>query len=599
MNALLVIGMCILRTVCADFRYHVDTLSDTQSGLYYEKLDSLKVQTKEVTLLTYLDLSQYNQNAQLLEARVNASYEYCEHFTKSFSPQLASINESYINSIHDHCVTLNTQARVSLSSIVNKTDLIFRTIEPSRSKRGIPFKLLSKAARLLFGLCSELCIQNSDKIIDKALSGEHSVLPILTKVLGLPNITSKQPSVDTLEMISAYDQNNTIGDLDRVRIDNALALNALLNQFSLEANTLFEILQSARLGYIHPSLINDEAILEQLKSITDQFDPNTELPYALSLRNIPKLLKVSKLAIYYSNDRVVLKIGIPLTYDETLDVFHILPHPVCINHNCVFIKPKFHYIAMTASRKLYSTFERIDQVECQQTDEFRLCPEIYPLHLTSNKPLCEALLFQELDTAPAVCDITFNQLGTTVFYKLTHQNKWYFISNGESILITCSNSTNKSLALIDIMGTGILTLNETCKAYGADHVLIPSTPTNEQDNYGNYIANVTIKEASILTSALADQILDPFQSPIRSITDFLNTGKTLSQLQLQQNLLQAPNKHFYYNYILFIICSINLLMILAIIYLHDINHRNSLRQPRRQIVYTPGEEEGVELRGVN
>lgn len=53
----------------------------------------------------------------------------------------------------------------------------------------------------------------------------------------------------------------------------------------------------------------------------------------------------------------------------------------CIYHN---------FLAVSRSKELYTTYSKLNEVECRHTCEFFLCPEISPLRNT--KSICEILL---------------------------------------------------------------------------------------------------------------------------------------------------------------------------------------------------------------
>ena len=48
-----------------------------------------------------------------------------------------------------------------------------------------------------------------------------------------------------------------------------------------------------------------------------------------------------------------------------------------------------YYLAISRSNELYSTYNDFDRTLCKQERDFLICPEIYPLHPRSIRPISE------------------------------------------------------------------------------------------------------------------------------------------------------------------------------------------------------------------
>lgn len=129
-----------------------------------------------------------------------------------------------------------------------------------------------------------------------------------------------------------------------------LQLNLIVDQLAYEADILYEIIQNARLGLIHPSLLSQEQLLNQFKDIKLGLPSGTDLPLDIDITSTNDLLRLSDLAVYYSNNNIVFVIIIPLIYQNEFTLYNLIPKPVCMNKNCIYVKPSTNFLAISKSK---------------------------------------------------------------------------------------------------------------------------------------------------------------------------------------------------------------------------------------------------------
>jgi len=115
-------------------------------------------------------------------------------------------------------------------------------------------------------------------------------------------------------------------------------------------------------------------------------------------------MPLSDITIYYLNDKVIFVLSIPLVYQHELTLFQLIPILSCENNNCLYVKPNHNYLAITRAKELYSIYDS-DQSLCNHASDFLICPEIYPLHPKSVRPICEVLLLQDPKEVSDSCEI--------------------------------------------------------------------------------------------------------------------------------------------------------------------------------------------------
>lgn len=143
----------------------------------------------------------------------------------------------------------------------------------------------------------------------------------------------------------------------------------------LRVNTLVEILQSARSGQIHPSLISTKNLLEQFKDIKLILPSGTNMPLEVQHANVYDLVKLSDLTVYFNNNNIVFILNIPLVYQHELSLYKLIPLPACITEDkkkCMYIKPKHEFLAVTKSKELYSAYDNFNPTICKAVQEFIL-----------------------------------------------------------------------------------------------------------------------------------------------------------------------------------------------------------------------------------
>jgi len=105
-------------------------------------------------------------------------------------------------------------------------------------------------------------------------------------------------------------------------LQHFMRINILLNQYTFETNTLCEIIQLAKIGQIHPSLFTKQELINQLRDIKVSVPSGTDLPIDIDKGDPYELLGLSDVIIYYSDNKIVFKINIPLVYQHVVADIH-------------------------------------------------------------------------------------------------------------------------------------------------------------------------------------------------------------------------------------------------------------------------------------
>jgi len=437
----------------------------------------------------------------------------------------------------NNCGDFLTYTTKLLETIETKKQLIFSSIGyNNRNKRNV-LTTFTKATRLLFGLCNAECIEKFDSVINRLTGSSENQLKLLEEQIKIIKINLEQKELNFRKV-----------DMDLTQLKNSsieqYMTNYLLKHFSLsnlilakhifETNTLIEIIQMAKLGHIHPNLLAPQELLEQFRDIKISLPTGTELPIELDLISAYELLRLSDLTVYFSNNKIVFVITLPLVYQNDLTMYHLIPKPVCNdNINCMYIKPSYNFLAISKTKELYTTYDQFHNSACKHTRNFLLCPEINPLHPRSTRPICEVQLLQDPKIVPDSCEIMHVKMATTIFQKLQFQNAWLYATSGETIFITCDS--DKESSSHSIKGVGLLRLNETCKGYASRDVLIPG-----EVNRGIYQDFIPTSRIPNKTSAFLAKVMEHKHVRNNKMSDLNDISNSDEYLEILVN----STKHF-------------------------------------------------------
>ncbi|XP_050060778.1 uncharacterized protein LOC126551465 [Aphis gossypii] len=466
--------------------HYQDNQIRQKSGIYYENLGPIKIVTNTWDLAISLDTSCYGKQWTGFEERLEKIKAMCAELTKW--EELPT------------CEPMLTHATLIKQKVYERRELLLGSVE-TRARRGI-WQHVTQAAQVLYGLCNLDCMKKFDFSIYKLKDSQIDQINIIKENIRVINIKHEMDEQRIAYLNETLEQfmnvSNTL--LPKIEVDKINKQFLIINQIMiiqmLRVNTLVEIIQSAKLGQIHPSLINTKALLEQFKNIKLVLPSGTSMPLEVEINNVYDLVKLSDLTVYYNENNLVFILNIPLVYQHDLSLYKLIPLPVCVADNkkkCMYIRPKHDFLAVTKSKELYSTYDNFNPTICKTAHEFLICPETHPLHPRSMRPVCEILLMQEPREVPESCEIRYVEMATTVFHKLRHKNEWLYVTNNDSVFVTCEEEKESKNHILE--GAGIIALNETCRGYANRDVLIPGRIAG-RTQYTDFIPTSVLKEPS-------------------------------------------------------------------------------------------------------
>jgi|UniRef100_A0A2S2Q2N6 hypothetical protein len=98
-------------------------------------------------------------------------------------------------------------------------------------------------------------------------------------------------------------------------------------------------------------------------------------------------------------------------------------------------------------------------------------------------------------------------MATTVFHKLKYKNEWLYVTNNDSLFVSCDEETQSKTHILQ--GAGVIALNETCRGYANQDVLIPGRLAG-RTQYSDFIPTSIIKE--LLEDTIRSRYVKTMQS---------------------------------------------------------------------------------------
>jgi len=150
---------------------YTDGKINTQAGLYFENQGPMKIRTTQWDLVAYYDISSFYQKTKDVNTYLEAMNKLCNHLNT-------------INMFQTNCETIYALIKLLAKVAEEKKRIIYDSIgHPRLTKRGIPFKAITKAAKILFGLCDQFCVLKSNLNVKKLADSNQTEINVLEQQL--------------------------------------------------------------------------------------------------------------------------------------------------------------------------------------------------------------------------------------------------------------------------------------------------------------------------------------------------------------------------------------------------------------------------------
>ncbi|KAF0726158.1 Integrase catalytic domain-containing protein [Aphis craccivora] len=552
------------------------------SGIYYENRGPLKLITSQWNLTAYISFAKYNEQFDYIDTIIGKTKTLCNDHERL-------VNSSF------NCNSLLAVTDDIIDDLLRKKTQVLDSIGHVIIKRNALLNFAAKAARLIYGICNLECIKKFNFNIGVAKNTSQSkLIKEQIKVVQLNhNIGTRKYFNISLDLSDITNVTEEKQQIKNYLTKHFIQVNLLVTKHILETNTLLEIIHQAKIGVVHPSLITPQELLEHVKDIKVSLPGGTDLPTDLDISNIYELVKLSDVAIYYANDNLVFIISLPLIYQNDFILYNLIPVPVCIGNDCVYIKPINKYLAISKSKEHYATYDEFYYTHCKHARDFLLCPEGNLLHPRCIRPTCEVLLLQDPSKVPPSCEVMHVQIGTTIFHKKRFKNEWIYVINYDVIFVTCDE--DKESTSHTLKGVGIIHLNETCKGYATRDILLPGK-VDSKSEYADFNPKSIIDRNQYTTHIETNDLMEDYHVKTNNMDDLnavSNSKKQLdSQNKINLKIEEIQDIQQWFNYALYMTIGF-IVMVMMLMTIHGI--KTNLTGKCKNKLPEHDQEENVEL----
>lgn len=452
-------------------------------GIYFENISPLFLTVSQWNLVTYYNISDYEQNY----AAINLYYINLKHLCDKYQSTYEKLTET--------CTELQKINFQTINKINEEHEIVQQYLEidetnyntaKQRTKRSSYFGGIGKLQRILFGVLTE---EEGEIFEDKIKTLEEK--QIKTLMIQKEQIKIFKSSLDSVEEItSSYTKIKDTIDININKLNNELKIQKdelkilnivesillynslyteLLNQYAKDTTLLLNIITNAHKGQVNPQIIKPNELLTQLKDIKTNLPSNLNLPIEINAKSYFDFMKLIDLNIFYVNHLIIFVINIPLTENIPFNLYHIISLPVHVNKNdFVFIQSTHEFIAVEKNKQSYIFFTQNQINKCKTTKQKLICESNMPIS-NNIKSSCEFQLFTKENNMPENCEIKTVPIFSDLWHQLGNSNRWIYATHKPiELIVSCQDEVEN----IEINKAGILSLNPNCKAFTKNNIIL-------------------------------------------------------------------------------------------------------------------------------
>ena len=193
---------------------------------------------------------------------------------------------------------------------------------------------------------------------------------------------------DVTRLYEGYNYTHALGRLLKV-------IEAALDDYIRAADNMKTVIQTARRGEMHVSMLSSQQLEPVFRDIQDQV-PRMEFPVVGPEVSVEELAKVSTTTIIYKKGILKILLDIPLLEKFEYSLYKI--HPLLVNQPALkkrsgraYILSDYSHIAMEESERTYMLMKQKDIESCTKL-YYYLCQTHLPVFETAKHESCEKKL---------------------------------------------------------------------------------------------------------------------------------------------------------------------------------------------------------------
>lgn len=403
-------------------------------------------------------------------------------FIRTFD--ISQLEDSFVNLVlrskEIFNATANSKHDIYKSEIINYENLIdYQIIETDKVLRQlVPVESKIVKRGLINGLGSIFKAITGNLDYEDAQKYEAAILELRKSQFKTKTLVEQQLTL-TENAIAKF--NNTVSKVvtNQVEIENevnyivyrmeqeqhdinklevVLVLQMLLNQIITAIATVRNILETlvnavtfAKLQTLHPSIIESQDLLDELKKLENLKD-KPKLPYEINSHTVQLYEKIADLKCYYQNKNLIFVIEIPIVDSLPYNYYHLYSLPMKKSSEFQVVIPNNKYLSI--NEKYFS----LSNIPCKEVSPKEyLCKTQYT-HEISNSSPCEVQLLRYTNHYET-CEINKVQLSREKIQKIS-EDQWIAVFPNETVINKKCGKNRETSAL---QGSYVIRIPEGCQ----------------------------------------------------------------------------------------------------------------------------------------
>jgi flagellar basal body-associated protein FliL len=476
-----------------------------EAGIYFEEIGRIQLYHEEWKLVTYINMSNFEDEYKHLETMVRVVEEACNQFQNT---KLDPSN-SIVFDTRAGCGPVLAEIKIIMREIDEYNSRWFyvrKEVEAlSRKKRGL-LNFIGEVSKSLFGTLSQSDSEEylaefanlrkrgaqTDSIVKRHTTLiESSINMLRTTHEQMENqgrevdrlIKEIREDINTIKIHDMW-WRRTVAAKDKVQ-DLVSYVTLLIISFQAKQQQFLHTISVGEKNANNPILIPPQLFTEELKKIKVAAGAlKADLPMEITRDTITMFYQMSTPRVRILNNQLIICFTIPLVSMEEFTLYKVTSYPNRIVDSYFnYIVPTFEYIALDKFKlhHVYLNNEEINNCHSVKGDRL-VCKHTSPIMTSHNTKICEVKLLQN-EPLSDECDVRIGNLTREVWIKLRQPNSWiYTFPEEETVHVGCDSQISDK----KVKGSGILTISAGCEI-NTNNILIKGFWTAETHIYKSFI----------------------------------------------------------------------------------------------------------------
>lgn len=532
---------------------------DSQAGLYFEEIGRMRLFHEDWRLVTYLNLSVYQE-------------EY-DHIKTMVGHMSIACNELINDPISEPNIDINCgPAYKQIKTMVTQMDEynVKWFISGNRQKRAL-LNIVGSVSKALFGTLDETDarvyfdeftrLKTENKIRDRIQEEHTSLIQSLTNLLEESEesrqnqtkiLTNQVREIHlALEMIRVNHVQSWLIKLKTKIQDMTAYVILLIMEYQNKQKLFLEAVSVGQKSPNSPTLIPPQMFLEELDKIRREVNTrDLDFPIEPRTDTLATFYLISTPEARIINNQLIISFTLPLVTTIDYLLYKVTSLPYRIRNNLFgYVVPAHEFVALDSFKEKYVSIDTEELDNCHHLGDRKLaCKQTTPIMAAHSTKNCEINMLR-MTNVTGSCNERVTNLTSELWIKLRQTNTYIFtFPERENVYIKCP----KVLESKFLKDTGIIRIEPDCQIK-TDNVIIRGFKTTESGRMReivpaarwNFDFNKTLNEALELDDFKLENIVMPNIINLGQKEKLNSISTGLKQVRLMENELRnqwSPGK---------------------------------------------------------